>query len=198
MHTSTRRRSPPGVARLASVSKKAKKTGKAGSPHGATPAVLALEKAGVDFTVRTFEHDPGIADYGDEAAAALDMPAQQICKTLLVDLDGGPHDGHMGVAVVPVTMMLDLKGVATAFGAKKAAMADPAAAERSTGYVVGGISPLGQKKRLPTVLDASVASEPVILVSGGRRGFDVELTPDDLVAALDATVSPIGRKDLHR
>jgi Cys-tRNA(Pro)/Cys-tRNA(Cys) deacylase len=175
------------------VSKKAKK-----QQHGATPAVLALEKAGVDFTVRTFEHDPEVADYGDEAAAALDVPTQQICKTLLVDLDGGPHDGQMGVAVVPVTMMLDLKGVATAFGAKKATMADPKAAERSTGYVVGGISPLGQKKRLATVVDTVAASEPVILVSGGRRGFDVQLAPADLVTALDATVAPVGREDLHR
>lgn len=165
--------------------------------HGATPAVLALEKAGVDFTVRTFEHDPEVEDYGDEAAAALDMPARQICKTLLVDLDGGPHDGRMGVTVVPVTMMLDLKAAASAFGAKKATMADPKAAERSTGYVVGGISPLGQKKRLATVLDAEAASEETILVSGGRRGFDVQLTPADLVAVLDATVAPIGRTDLH-
>lgn len=175
------------------MSRKAKK-----QQHGATPAVLALEKAGVRYTVRTFEHDPEVENYGDEAAAALDMPAQQICKTLLVDLDGGPHDGRMGVTVVPVTMMLDLKGVAAAFGAKKAAMADPAAAERSTGYVVGGISPLGQKKRLPTVLDAAAASEPVILVSGGRRGLDVELAPADLVTALDATVAPVSRADLHR
>lgn len=185
-------------ARLAAVSKKAKKSGKTGNQHGATPAVLTLEKAGVDFTVRTFEHDPEVEDYGDEAAAALDMPAQQICKTLLVDLDGGPHDGRMGVAVVPVTMMLDLKGVAAAFGAKKATMADPKAAERSTGYVVGGISPLGQKKRLATVVDEAAAAEETVLVSGGRRGFDVQLTPADLVGILDATVAPIGRADLHR
>ena len=166
-------------------------------PHGATPAVLALEKAGVDFTVRTFEHDPSVEDYGDEAAAALDMPPQQICKTLLVDLDGGAHDGHRGVVVVPVTRMLDLKGVAAAFGAKKATMADPKAAERSTGYVVGGISPLGQKKQLVTALDDEVATEGTLLVSGGRRGFDVQLAPADLVAVLDATVAPVSREDLH-
>ncbi|AGP29823.1 Cys-tRNA(Pro) deacylase [Corynebacterium terpenotabidum] len=177
------------------VSTKAKKNRK--NQHGATPATVALEKSGVTFTVRTFDHDPEVTDYGTEAAAALDMPARQICKTLLVDLDGGPHDGQMGVAVVPVTMMLDLKGVASAFGAKKATMADPKAAERSTGYVVGGISPLGQKKRLPTVLDAGAAAEPVILVSGGRRGFDVELSPADLVSVLDATVAPVGRPNLR-
>lgn len=177
------------------MSRKAKKSGR---QHGATPAVLALEDAGVDFTVRTFDHDPGNDDYGAEAAAALDVLAEQICKTLLVDLDGGPHDGRMGVAVVPVTMMLDLKAVASAFDAKKATMADPKAAERSTGYVVGGISPLGQKKRLATVLDESAASGSRVLVSGGRRGFDVELAPADLVSVLDATVAPVGRWNRYR
>ncbi|AWT27294.1 Cys-tRNA(Pro)/Cys-tRNA(Cys) deacylase YbaK [Corynebacterium provencense] len=163
--------------------------------NGATPAVTTLEKAGVEFTVRTFHHDPGVASYGHEAAAALDFPSQRICKTLLVELEGGSRGGHMGVVVVPVTAMLDLKSVASAFAAKKATMADPGAAERSTGYVVGGISPLGQKKRLPTVVDASVTQEPSILVSGGRRGFDVELAPGDLVSLLDATVADVGRPD---
>lgn len=159
---------------------------------------MILEKAGVAFTVRTFDHDPAVEDYGDEAAAALDIPPERICKTLLVDLDGGPHHGTMGVAIVPVTMMLDLKAVAAAFTAKRATMAAPGAAERSTGYVVGGISPLGQRKRLVTVLDSTAASEPLILVSGGRRGFDIELSPTDLQNLLDATVAPIGRTPNRR
>lgn len=145
------------------------------------------------FAVHSFEHDPAVEDYGKEAADTLDVPAERICKTLLVDLDGGPYQGKMGVAVVPVTTMLDLKAMARALGAKKASMADPHAAERSTGYVVGGISPLGQKKKLVTVVDSTAASEPLILVSGGRRGFDIELAPTDLVTMLNATTAPIGR-----
>lgn len=184
----------PVTAKLTDVSRKPKTQNR----HGATPAVLALKDAGVDYTVRTFDHDPEVDHYGAEAVAALDIPARQICKTLLVVLDGGPCHGQLAVAVIPVTMMLDLKGVATAFGAKKATMADPRIAERSTGYVVGGISPLGQKKRLATVLDADAAAESTILVSGGRRGFDVEVRPTDLVSVLDATVAPVGRNRLHR
>lgn len=178
-------RQPPKSTRHGSTS--------AASSAPATPATLALEKAGVAFAVHTFEHDPAAEDYGKEAAAALNVPAEQICKTLLVDLDGGPHQGKMGVAVVPVTTMLDLKAVARALGAKKATMADARAAERSTGYVVGGISPLGQKKRLVTVVDSRAASEPLILVSGGRRGFDIEIAPTDLLRMLNATAAPIGR-----
>ncbi|HIW92655.1 MAG TPA: Cys-tRNA(Pro) deacylase [Candidatus Corynebacterium avicola] len=164
--------------------------------HGATPATLALEKAGTSFTIRTFEHSSGVTDFGAEAADALAAEgyvAERICKTLMVDLTGGPHSGQMAVAIVPVTTSLDLKAVASAFGAKKATMADPTAAERSSGYVVGGISPLGQKKQLPTVLDLSAADHETILVSGGRRGLDIELTPDDLVGTLDATLAPVGR-----
>lgn len=164
---------------------------------GATPATIALEHAGVDFTVRTFEHTSGVTDFGTEAADALaaeGYTADRICKTLLVDLEGGPHSGRMGVAVVPVTTSLDLKAVASAFGAKKATMADPHAAERSTGYVVGGISPLGQKKRLVTVLDDSTTQHSTILVSGGRRGLDIEIVASDLASVLDAALAPVGRR----
>ena len=164
--------------------------------HGATPATLALEKSGISFTIRTFEHTSGVTDFGSEAAEALAAEgyvAERICKTLMVNLTGGPHDGRMAVAIAPVTTTLDLKAVAAAFSAKKAAMADPTAAERSSGYVVGGISPLGQKKRLVTVLDLSAADHETILVSGGRRGLDIEMTPDDLAAALDATLAPVAR-----
>ncbi|MGO1950231.1 MAG: Cys-tRNA(Pro) deacylase [Mycobacteriaceae bacterium] len=164
--------------------------------HGATPATLALERAGVDFSVRTFEHTSGVTDFGSEAADALGeegFTADRICKTLLVSLDGGGRDGQLGVTIVPVTMTLDLKAVAGAFGAKKATMADPRAAERSTGYVVGGISPFGQKKRLATVLEESATEHTTILVSGGRRGLDIEISPSDLVRVLDATAAPIDR-----
>lgn len=163
--------------------------------HGATPATVALDRAGVPFTVRTFEHTAGVTDFGAEAAAALSTEPERICKTLLVSLAGGDLDGSLAVAVLPVTTHLDLKAVATVFGAKKASMADPAAAERSTGYVVGGISPLGQKKTLPTVLDAAADGHDTVLVSGGRRGLDIEIAPADLVSVLDAAVAPVAVPD---
>lgn len=168
------------------------------SRNGSTPATLALEAAGVPFTVHTFTHTPGVTDFGGEAAAALSdtlgtVDPGRICKTLLVSLDGNPRSGALAVTVVPVTMTLDLKAVATAFGAKKATMADPSAAERSTGYVVGGISPFGQKKTLPTVIDASVRDCPTIFVSGGRRGLDIEITPGDLMTVLGAESAAVGR-----
>ncbi|WP_420100335.1 aminoacyl-tRNA deacylase [Corynebacterium sp.] len=161
---------------------------------GSTPATVALDAAGTPFTVHTFTHTPGVTDFGGEAAAALgDVDPARICKTLLVSLDGGPRSGGLAVAVVPVTMTLDLKAVAASFSAKKATMADPSAAERSTGYIVGGISPFGQKRPLATVLDDSTRAHPTIFVSGGRRGLDIEISPDDLVAVLGADVAPVGR-----
>jgi Cys-tRNA(Pro)/Cys-tRNA(Cys) deacylase len=123
-----------------------------------------------------------------EAAAALGVDPHQVFKTLVVDLDGA-----LTVAVVPVDAHLDLKALATAAGGKKAVMADPAAAERATGYVVGGISPLGQRKRLPTVVDSSALDYPTMLVSAGRRGVDIELTPVDLVRLTAARTAPIAR-----
>ena len=164
------------------------------SRNGSTRATLALEAAGVPFTVHTFTHTPGVTDFGGEAAAALgDVDPGHICKTLLVSLDGGPRSGTLAVTVVPVTMTLDLKAVAASFGAKKATMADPSAAERSTGYIVGGISPFGQKKSLPTVIDASILDCPTIFVSGGRRGLDIEIAPEDLVEVLGAESAAVGR-----
>ncbi|MBO9520358.1 MAG: Cys-tRNA(Pro) deacylase [Nocardioidaceae bacterium] len=155
---------------------------------GGTPATVALEKAGIAFTVHTYEHDPGASSYGLEAAEALGLDPGEVFKTLLADTDRGTV-----VGIVPVTGSLDLKALAAAVGAKKATMADPAAAERLTGYVVGGISPLGQKRRLRTVLDESASALPVIYVSGGRRGFDLGLSPADLVGLLDATTARIAR-----
>ena len=155
-----------------------------------TPATRALEKAGVPHVVRAYDHDPGGAaasgGYGLEAAAALGVDPATVFKTLLADVDG-----RLVVAICPVTAQLDLKAVAAAVGGKRARMADPAAAERATGYVVGGISPLGQRKRLPTVLDASAPALPAVLVSAGRRGVDVELAPADLVRLTSAVVAPV-------
>ena len=144
-------------------------------------------------TIRAYEHDPRAHErglsYGQEAALALGIEAERVFKTLLADVDGA-----LTVAVVPVDGQLDLKALASAVGGKKAAMADPAAAERATGYVVGGISPLGQKKRLATVVDASALDFESVLVSAGRRGVDVELAPADLVLLTNARTAPIARR----
>ncbi|GGT23319.1 Cys-tRNA(Pro) deacylase [Streptomyces purpureus] len=155
---------------------------------GGTPATVALAAAGVGFTVHAYEHDPASPSYGEEAAEALGVSPDRVFKTLVADVDG-----ELTVAVVPVAGQLDLKALASAVGGKRAAMADPAAAERTTGYVRGGISPLGQRKRLRTVLDASASGHETICVSAGRRGLEVELTPADLAALTSAVLAPIGR-----
>ncbi len=163
--------------------------GKKRHPTGATPAVVALEAAGVAHTLHPYEHDPaGDLGYGLEAAAAIGVDPAQVFKTLLAAVDG-----RLVVAVVPVTGKLDLKALAKAAGGKKATMVEPAAAERATGYVVGGISPLGQKQRLRTVLDSSAPAFDTVYISGGRRGLDIGLAPADLVAATGATTAPIAR-----
>ena len=130
-----------------------------------TPATVALERAGVAFTVHAYDHDPRSASYGLEAADALGLDPGAVFKTLLAEVDG-----ELVVAVVPVSGQLDLKALAAALGGKRAAMADPAVAERTTGYVVGGISPIGQRRRLRTVVDESASARPAVYVSGGRRG----------------------------
>lgn len=162
--------------------------GKRRESGAGTPATTALTRLGVSFGVHPYEHDPAAASYGLEAAAALSVPPGQVFKTLLVEGERG-----LAVGVVPVDRSLDLKAVAAALGWKKVAMADPAAAERSTGYVVGGISPIGQKKALPTVLDESALGFDVVYVSGGHRGLDLSLAPADLVEATRATVAAIAR-----
>ncbi|MDV5144967.1 Cys-tRNA(Pro) deacylase [Streptomyces sp. SBC-4] len=155
---------------------------------GGTPATVALTAAGTPFTLHAYEHDPASASYGEEAAEALGVSPDRVFKTLVADVDG-----ELTVAVVPVAGQLDLKALASAVGGKRAAMADPAAAERTTGYVRGGISPLGQRKRLRTVLDASASDHATICISAGRRGLEVELSPADLAALTSAVVAPIGR-----
>ena len=153
-----------------------------------TPATVALTKANVPFTAHSYEHDPAAGSFGTEAAAALGVVPERVFKTLLAEVDG-----KLTVAVVPVSGSLDLKALASAVGGKKAAMADPAAAERSTGYVLGGISPLGQRKPLRTVLDESALEFETVFCSGGRRGFEIELAPADLVRLTAAVTASIGR-----
>ncbi|WP_030748322.1 Cys-tRNA(Pro) deacylase [Streptomyces griseus] len=155
---------------------------------GGTPATVALASAGTAYTLHAYEHDPAAPSYGEEAAEALGVTPDRVFKTLVADVDG-----ELTVAVVPVAGQLDLKALATAVGGKRAAMADPAAAERTTGYVRGGISPLGQRKRLRTVLDSSASEHATICVSAGRRGLEVELSPADLAALTSAVLAPIGR-----
>ncbi|MCF4121788.1 Cys-tRNA(Pro) deacylase [Antribacter sp. KLBMP9083] len=167
----------------------AKKSKHASGTHGGTPAIVALEKAGVAHTLHPYEHDPGSdLGYGLEAAAAIGVTATQVFKTLLADVDG-----RLVVGIVPVDRKLDLKALAKAAGGKKAIMAEPASAERATGYVVGGISPLGQKQRHATVLDDSAEAYDVVYVSGGRRGLDVGLAPGDLLRLTGGTTAPIAR-----
>jgi Cys-tRNA(Pro)/Cys-tRNA(Cys) deacylase len=160
---------------------------------GGTPATTALNAAGVAFTVHEYDHDPAAASYGEEAAAVLGIPAERVFKTLLADVDTPSGTSTLVVAVVPVSGQLDLKALARAVGGRKAVMADPRAAERATGYVVGGISPLGQRKAHPTVVDVSALDLPTINVSAGRRGLEVELAPADLVRLTGATTAPIAR-----
>lgn len=156
--------------------------------RGGTPATVALTQAGVTFTVHAYDHHPGAASYGLEAVEALGLDAARVFKTLVASVDG-----HLVVAVVPVAGSLDLKALASAAGGKRGEMADPALAERTTGYVLGGISPLGQRRPLPTVLDDSARGHSTIHVSGGRRGLEVELAPEDLVRLTDATTAAIAR-----
>lgn len=157
---------------------------------GMTPAILLVRKSGITHAVLEYEHDPSVARYGQEAADALGLDAATVFKTLVADVEGV----GLVCAVVPVAAMLDLKALADAVKGRRAKMADPAAAERATGYVVGGISPLGQKKALPVVVDASALSWPTIHVSAGRRGLELALAPDDLVKLARARTGVIARR----
>jgi Cys-tRNA(Pro)/Cys-tRNA(Cys) deacylase len=153
-----------------------------------TPATVALDRARVQYRRHPYSHDPSAASYGLEAASALGVEPARVFKTLLVDTGTS-----LAVAIVPVAGQLDLKAVATALGVKSVAMAVPAAAERVTGYVVGGISPVGQKRALPTVLDETAYGFDTVFVSGGRRGFDIELSPAALATVTGAVRARIGR-----
>jgi Cys-tRNA(Pro)/Cys-tRNA(Cys) deacylase len=162
------------------------------TPRAGTPATRALEQARIPHTLHAYPHDPRARDrglgYGQEAAQALDLDPARVFKTLVALVDGS-----LAVAVVPVSARLDLKALAAALGGKRAVMAETAAAERATGYVVGGISPLGQRRRLPTVVDASALDHPTVLVSAGRRGLDVELAAADLIRLAGARTATLCR-----
>ncbi|WP_446663670.1 Cys-tRNA(Pro) deacylase [Flexivirga sp. B27] len=163
-----------------------------GSKATGTPATAALRAAGVPFTTHEFEHDQAAESYGLEAAAALDVSAERLFKTLVAQTDLSADKGLV-VAIVPVDRRLDLKALARECGCKRATLADMSLAEKTTGYLVGGISPIGQKRRLPTFLDQSVSDHATILVSGGRRGFDIELSPADLIATTGARTAQLSR-----
>lgn len=152
-----------------------------------TPATTALTKAKIAFTLHPYQHDPRSQAFGEEAAAALGVDPARIFKTLIAAVDG-----RLACAVVPVAARLDLKAFAAALGGKRAELAEPAAAARATGYVVGGISPLGQRSRLRVVVDESAALFGTVYVSAGKRGLQVELAPADLLRAAEATLAPIG------
>ena len=155
---------------------------------GGTPATVALTRAGVEFTLHPYEHDPRAASYGLEAAQALGVEPDRVFKTLMASADG-----RLVVAVVPVSGQLDLKALARALDASKAAMADVREAERATGYVAGGISPVGQKRPHPTVVDESALLFETVFVSAGRRGLDLELTPRDLLEVTGARLADLSR-----
>jgi Cys-tRNA(Pro)/Cys-tRNA(Cys) deacylase len=152
----------------------------------ATPATRALEAARVAWVGHVYTHDPAVTSYGREAADALGVDVGRVFKTLMVDVDGA-----LAVAIVPVADRLDLGALAATLGGKRAVLADRALAERRTGYVAGGISPLGQRNAHRTVLDASALEHETVFVSGGRRGFDVEVAAGDLVGLTDAAVADI-------
>jgi len=153
-----------------------------------TPATVALTAAGIHFVAHSYEHDPANRHFGTEAASALGVEPERVFKTLVADVDG-----RLVVAIVPVTGSLDLGALAASLGGKRASMADPALAQRKTGYVVGGISPIGQKTALTTVLDETAELFDTVFVSGGKRGFDIELAPTDLIVATSARLAPIAR-----
>lgn len=163
-------------------------TKKSLSSGAGTPATVALVAAGVPFTAHSYAHHPDNTNYGLEAAELLNIASERVFKTLVADVAGS-----MTVAIVPVNGTLDLKALAQALGHKRAAMADPAAAQRRTGYVLGGISPLGQRQSSPTVLDESALVHETIYVSGGRRGLEVELSPAELITLTKAITARIGQ-----
>ncbi|WGW12454.1 Cys-tRNA(Pro) deacylase [Saxibacter everestensis] len=155
-----------------------------------TPAIRVLETAGIRFEVRAYDHDPAVRSFGTEAAAKLGVDPRRVFKTLLISVDD-----ELVMAIIPVSAQLDLRALAAAIGGKKAVLAGVAEAERRTGYVVGGMSPFGQRRPVPAVLDNSALAFDRILISGGRRGLDVEVAPNDVVMLTDARLARVARGD---
>jgi len=153
-----------------------------------TPAVTALDKAGLPFWIHEYEHDPGNTHYGDEAAQKLGIERERIFKTLVIELD----NGHLATAILPVNMTLNLKTAARSLQAKKAHLAKPEQVERSSGYVLGGVSPIGQKKTLRAVIDSSALACTTIFISGGKRGLELELAPQHLCQITHAHYESLG------
>jgi Cys-tRNA(Pro)/Cys-tRNA(Cys) deacylase len=157
-------------------------------PRGGTRATEQLARLGIRHVLHRYTHDPRHPSYGQEASEALGVPADQVFKTLVADVDG-----QLTVAVVPVAGSLDLKALATAVGGKKAVMADPVQAERASGYVTGGIAPVGLRRSLPVVVDETALRHATVYCSAGQRGLEIELAPADLIAAAKARTAPIAR-----
>lgn len=157
-------------------------------PSGPTPAVRALVTAGFSFELHSYHHDPECDSYGDEVVLALDLDPLRVLKTLIIEADT-----RLACAVVPVAHQLDLRSAAAVLDAKSARMAERSAAERSSGYVLGAVSPMGQKRKLTTVVDETALRWPTVYVSAGRRGLELELSPADLLRATNATVGRIAR-----
>ncbi len=159
-----------------------------------TPAIEKLKNAGIEYKVYQYPHDSQTtqsSSYGEEAANLLNLAAERVFKTLVVSSDANDNSKQLAIAIVPVSHQLDLKAVAKAFKTKKASMADATAAQNATGYILGGISPLGQKKRMPFVLDSSAENFDSIFVSGGKRGLEIELAPQDLIKLCNAKTADI-------
>jgi Cys-tRNA(Pro)/Cys-tRNA(Cys) deacylase len=156
-----------------------------------TPAVNIAKRAKITYRLHEYDHDPDAESFGEEAVSALGVEPSAVFKTLIVSLGRDAHS--LGVGVVPVACQLDLKSFAEVMGVKKAMLADIKDAERNTGYVAGGISPLGQRRRLPTVLDSSAMGFNTVFVSAGRRGLEIELAPEDLLRLCQALSAPIAR-----
>jgi len=158
--------------------------------HSMTPAIHAAKKAKITYTLHSYDHEHAAASYGMEAAEKLGIPPERVFKTLVAQID----PKRFVVAVIPVSEMLSLKQLAEAAGAKKAKMADGDDVQRISGYVLGGVSPLGQKKRLDTFIDISAQAFPTLFVSAGRRGLELELSPTDLQTLSSAVFMPLSVK----
>jgi len=156
-----------------------------------TPAINLAKKQGISFQIHQYQHDPQHPSYGEEAAEMLGIDPQRVFKTLVVESD----KGQLAVALVPVCHQLDLKACAGAFGFKRVQLAPQAKAQQATGYLVGGISPLAQKKCLPMCIDSTAERFPTIFVSAGRRGLEIELAAADLLRVCAATLAGIGREE---